>query len=59
MWIDRDRLAMVREFPMHGWTDMHFRRMAVSPLSPYSVFLFLDPTLKDPDIVRVIDAFRM
>lgn len=41
MWIDRDRLAMVREeFPMHGWTDMHFRRMAVSPLSPYSVFLF-------------------
>ncbi|OXG45228.1 exonuclease 1 [Cryptococcus neoformans Bt120] len=29
VWIDRDRLAMVREFPMHGWTDMHFRRMAM------------------------------
>lgn len=33
VWIHRDRLAKVREFPMHGWTDMHFRRMAVSPVS--------------------------
>ncbi|WVO21750.1 uncharacterized protein IAS62_003062 [Cryptococcus decagattii] len=29
VWIHRDRLAKVREFPMHGWTDMHFRRMAM------------------------------
>ncbi|WVN88953.1 uncharacterized protein L203_104168 [Cryptococcus depauperatus CBS 7841] len=29
VWIQRDRLALVREFPMHGWTDLQFRRMAM------------------------------
>ncbi|WVQ77955.1 hypothetical protein IAT38_000035 [Cryptococcus sp. DSM 104549] len=29
VWIHRDRLAQVREFPMHGWTDLQFRRMAM------------------------------
>ena len=28
--INRDRLATISEFPMHGWSDLHFRRMAVS-----------------------------
>lgn len=27
--IERSRLAQVREMPMHGWTDVQFRRMAV------------------------------
>jgi exonuclease-1 len=26
---DRNRLASVRDLPMHGWNDTHFRRMAV------------------------------
>lgn len=30
--IKADKLAMVKEFPMHGWTDVQFRRMAVSQL---------------------------
>ncbi|WVQ71361.1 hypothetical protein IAR50_000889 [Cryptococcus sp. DSM 104548] len=29
VWIQRDRLATCREFPMHGWTDVQFRRMAM------------------------------
>jgi len=29
VWIHRDKLATVRDFPMHGWTDVQFRRMAV------------------------------
>jgi hypothetical protein len=31
--INRDRLATISEFPMHGWSDLHFRRMAVSTLA--------------------------
>lgn len=31
--INRDRLATISEFPMHGWSDLHFRRMAVSALA--------------------------
>jgi exonuclease-1 len=27
--IKRETLACIKEFPMHGWTDMQFRRMAV------------------------------
>lgn len=27
--IERSRLATVRDLPMHGWTDVQFRRMAV------------------------------
>ncbi|WOO78467.1 Exonuclease 1 [Vanrija pseudolonga] len=27
--IERSRLAQVRELPMHGWTDVQFRRMAM------------------------------
>lgn len=30
--IDGNRMAMVRELPMHGWTELEFRRMAVSAL---------------------------
>lgn len=33
VWIKSDNLATVRDFPMHGWTDVQFRRMAVSLLS--------------------------
>ncbi|KAK8870054.1 hypothetical protein IAR55_000624 [Kwoniella newhampshirensis] len=29
VWIHRDKLAHIREFPMHGWTDTQFRRMAM------------------------------
>ncbi|EIW70280.1 hypothetical protein TREMEDRAFT_43853 [Tremella mesenterica DSM 1558] len=29
VWIHRERLASIRDFPMHGWTDHHFRRMAM------------------------------
>ncbi|WWD15652.1 hypothetical protein CI109_100074 [Kwoniella shandongensis] len=29
VWIHRDKLAQIREFPMHGWTDTQFRRMAM------------------------------
>lgn len=56
MWIHRDRLAKVREFPMHGWTDMHFRRMAVSPVSFAFSFFWI---VKSSDIAWVIDAFRV
>ncbi|KAL7422078.1 hypothetical protein Q5752_002721 [Cryptotrichosporon argae] len=27
--IDRKKLASIRDFPMHGWTDTQFRRMAM------------------------------
>ena len=30
--IKAEKLALVNTFPMHGWTDVQFRRMAVSPL---------------------------
>ncbi|WVQ98443.1 hypothetical protein IAU59_005567 [Kwoniella sp. CBS 9459] len=29
VWIHRDNLATIRDFPMHGWTDTQFRRMAM------------------------------
>ena len=29
--IKSEKLALVNTFPMHGWTDVQFRRMAVSP----------------------------
>ncbi|WVR04941.1 hypothetical protein IAU60_001953 [Kwoniella sp. DSM 27419] len=29
VWIHRDNLAGIKDFPMHGWTDDHFRRMAM------------------------------
>ncbi|WVF72498.1 hypothetical protein IAT40_007314 [Kwoniella sp. CBS 6097] len=29
VWIHRDNLATIRDFPMHGWTDDQFRRMAM------------------------------
>ncbi|WRT66840.1 uncharacterized protein IL334_003803 [Kwoniella shivajii] len=29
VWIHRDNLATIRDFPMHGWTDVEFRRMAM------------------------------
>ncbi|ORY32105.1 PIN domain-like protein [Naematelia encephala] len=29
IWISRDKLATVSSFPMHGWTDVQFRRMAM------------------------------
>ena len=28
--IKAEKLALVNTFPMHGWTDVQFRRMAVS-----------------------------
>lgn len=31
--INRERFSKISEFPMHGWTDLHFRRMAVSQTS--------------------------
>ena len=32
VWIKSDKLATISDFPMHGWTDVQFRRMAVSLL---------------------------
>lgn len=29
VWINREKFAFIREFPMHGWSDTQFRRMAV------------------------------
>ncbi|KAK6902606.1 hypothetical protein I204_07454 [Kwoniella mangroviensis CBS 8886] len=29
VWIHRNNLATIRDFPMHGWTDVQFRRMAM------------------------------
>lgn len=35
--IKSEKLALVNTFPMHGWTDVQFRRMAVSPFLPFSL----------------------
>lgn len=37
VWIHRDKLATIRDFPMHGWTDVDFRRMAVSCRVPLCI----------------------
>ncbi|WWC61452.1 uncharacterized protein I303_104036 [Kwoniella dejecticola CBS 10117] len=29
VWIHRNNIATIRQFPMHGWTDVQFRRMAM------------------------------
>ncbi|WVW83475.1 hypothetical protein I302_105496 [Kwoniella bestiolae CBS 10118] len=29
VWIHRNNLATIRDFPMHGWSDVQFRRMAM------------------------------
>ncbi|WWC69755.1 uncharacterized protein I206_103698 [Kwoniella pini CBS 10737] len=29
VWIHRNNIATIRDFPMHGWTDVQFRRMAM------------------------------
>ncbi|WWC85189.1 uncharacterized protein L201_000047 [Kwoniella dendrophila CBS 6074] len=29
VWIHRNNLATIRDFPMNGWTDVQFRRMAM------------------------------
>jgi hypothetical protein len=34
--IKAEKLALVNTFPMHGWTDVQFRRMAVSLHLPYT-----------------------